>query len=87
MERLRIGVNNNLEDNSRHQTHWLHRKMAAHHADEILSLQLITAKLGGSIVSLEIEITRSMRHTESTTGVFHFPVWDLLLPRAGIDTR
>ena len=50
--------------------------------DEILPLQLITAKLGGSIVSLEIEITSSMRHTESesTTGFFHLPARDLLLP-------
>ena len=29
--------------------------------DEILPLQVITAKLGDSIVSLEIEITSSMR--------------------------
>ena len=44
-------------------------------------LQLMTAKLGGSIVSLEIEITISVRRTESTTGFPHSPVWDrLLLP-------
>ena len=50
--------------------------------DELLPLQQIIAKLGGSIVSFEIEITSSMRRTESMTGFFHFPVWDLLLPMA-----
>ena len=50
--------------------------------DYILLLQLITAKLGNSLVSLEIKITSSMRRTESTIGFFHFPVWDLLLPLA-----
>ena len=47
--------------------------------DEILPLQLITAKLGDNIVSLEIGFTR---RTESTTDVFHFPVLHRLLPLA-----
>ena len=43
--------------------------------DEILPLQLITVKLGGRVVSLEIEITSSIgrTETESTTGFFQFP--------------
>ena len=52
--------------------------------DEILSLQLITVKLGGRVVSLEIESTSSMGRTktESTAGFFNFPVCDILLPLA-----
>ena len=49
--------------------------------DEILPLQLITAKLGGSIVSLEIEITSSMRRMSpqqvfsiSLCGIFYLPI-------------
>ena len=42
--------------------------------DEIPPLQLITAKLGGSIVSLDFEAI--------SIGFFHFPVWDLILPLA-----
>ena len=52
--------------------------------DEIFPLQ-ITAKLGGNIVSLEIEITSSMRCTESTTVFFHFPLGFFTF--TGIDTR
>ena len=52
--------------------------------DERLPLLLITAKLAGSS-GLEVEITSSTRRNESTTGFFHFPVWDLLLPLAQTD--
>ena len=56
--------------------------------DEILPLQLITVKLGGRVVSLEIEITSSMgrTETESTTGFFHFPCVRYFTS-PGIDTR
>lgn len=30
---------------------------------------------------LKIEITSSVRRTASTTGFFHFPMWDVLAPR------
>ena len=41
--------------------------------DEILALQLIVVKLAGSIVSLKIEITSSVRRTEFIKGYFPFP--------------
>ena len=54
--------------------------------NEIPPKQVTTSKLEGSIVSLEIENTSSMRHTESTTGFFPFPcVGSFTSP--GIDTR
>ena len=60
----------------------MHRHKLGCLLDEIFPLQLTTAKLGGSIVSIDIEITTSMGHIESTTGLLNFPVWDLLLPLA-----
>ena len=47
--------------------------------NEIHPFQLITAKLEGSIVSLEIETTSSTRRTESSTSFFPFPVGSVSL--------
>ena len=53
--------------------------------DEIVTLQLITAKLGFHIVSLEIEITSAMRHTKTTKVFFSISMGSFTSP--GIDTR